>query len=476
MVSLAFVVSLAACGSPSGTLTTVQPTPDTTSVAAPAPSSDAPSPSPTPDPTPQPDPRLSTLDSLTFLDPAAFPRVVSTPIVTEVPQVSGETPSVDVLTGLNEQVSAQVAEWISAFQASTPDPTAHLTIGWHLLAAAGEYLGIELTSAITGPQASTNSVSYLTHTTDGTVLSCADVISEAGMDLITTMMSTHATGGPGTTAPALTVADIRSLTFAPTGELQLTVADGRGESRWQVDAATTPSVLTEAGAAVQQTIAAGTEFTLPRAPVDCSVEKCIALTFDDGPDEYTEALVNALVAKDAPATFFMLGLKVPRWPDVARLVVDSGFQVCTHAWSHYQLSKMTPDEVAWEINHSVDVIAETTGHRVDCFRPPYGEITPTIKSVSPFPIYLWNNDTEDWKNQNAAETLARALEAAVPGGIIIMHDTWPSTIEQIPQLVDELRALGYHLVTIDELFGGLDLQPGQVIRFREPPAEPAAQE
>lgn len=63
----------------------------------------------------------------------------------------------------------------------------------------------------------------------------------------------------------------------------------------------------------------------------------IALTFDDGPGEYTEELINCLVENNAKATFFMLGQNVEAYPEIAKELSDAGMELGNHSYSHPDL-------------------------------------------------------------------------------------------------------------------------------------------
>lgn len=66
---------------------------------------------------------------------------------------------------------------------------------------------------------------------------------------------------------------------------------------------------------------------------------------------------------------------------------------------------------------------------------------------------LWNVDSEDWKNKDAAATTALIMKQTKPGSIILMHDIWPSTAEALPSIISKLMAAGYTPVTLPELVG-----------------------
>ncbi|MCI9886915.1 polysaccharide deacetylase family protein [Micrococcales bacterium 31B] len=201
----------------------------------------------------------------------------------------------------------------------------------------------------------------------------------------------------------------------------------------------------------------------PAGGVDCSVSKCIALTFDDGPSKYTPGVLDTLKARNAKATFFVLGQAVERNPGTARRIVNEGSEIAVHTWNHPQLSKIGAAKVEWQLTSTRDAIQRATGVTPAWMRPPYGDIGGSARQATArvgYPVALWNVDTLDWQNRSAATTKRRALAGAKPGAIILMHDIHPYAPQMLPELIDELHDRGYHLVTMSELMRGKHVQPG----------------
>src|SRR5699024_11425422 len=80
-------------------------------------------------------------------------------------------------------------------------------------------------------------------------------------------------------------------------------------------------------------------------PPDCTKVDCVALTFDDGPGEHTDRLLDILGEHDAKATFYLLGSQVDEYKDeVKRMVVD-GHEIGSHSWEHDDLTTLSTDEI-----------------------------------------------------------------------------------------------------------------------------------
>jgi peptidoglycan/xylan/chitin deacetylase (PgdA/CDA1 family) len=207
----------------------------------------------------------------------------------------------------------------------------------------------------------------------------------------------------------------------------------------------------------------GTAAVPPAAPqpvgrVDCSVVRCVALTFDDGPNAGTTLqIVNTLTERQIPATFFMLSSMAQANPAVVRkIAANPRFEIASHTVSHPNLTKLSASAVAMQVTSANSTLSELSGRTITLFRPPYGNhnaaVDAVVRSVGQA-VIIWDVDTEDWKNRNAATTTARAVSGARSGSIILLHDIHASTAAAVPGIIDQLRARGYVFVTVSELLG-----------------------
>ncbi|UKJ64230.1 polysaccharide deacetylase family protein [Cellulosimicrobium cellulans] len=188
--------------------------------------------------------------------------------------------------------------------------------------------------------------------------------------------------------------------------------------------------------------------------VDCTVDRCVALTFDDGPGADTERLLKTLAEKHVTATFFLVGTNVEKRPDVVRDTAAAGHLLANHTWDHPQLTTLDDDEVRAELERTQEAITAASGETPTFLRPPYGDVDDRVRSVATrtgLQVILWNLDTLDWKTKDAAETRRRTVEGARPGSVVLMHDIHATTVDAVPGIIDDLRAQGYVLVTVDLL-------------------------
>lgn len=205
--------------------------------------------------------------------------------------------------------------------------------------------------------------------------------------------------------------------------------------------------------------------TLTRPPVDCTKEKCVALTFDDGPGPDTPKLLDTLKAENVPATFLLVGKSVATYPDTVAREFREGHALGVHTWNHPQLTKLSDDKIVNEITSTADAIKKAAPDaQVTFTRPPYGAFNPRVISVLKslnHATVIWDVDTLDWKHRDPNAVLSQVQKQTKPGSIILMHDIHPTSVQAVPEIIKYLRSQGFTLVTVPELFGG-SLTPGKI--------------
>ena len=99
----------------------------------------------------------------------------------------------------------------------------------------------------------------------------------------------------------------------------------------------------------------------------------IALTFDDGPNPRTTPIIlEELRKRKIKATFFLVGEKVEKHPELAKRIVEEGHDIGNHSYTHINLANLDKQGVKKEIEFTQGIIKKTTGKRPVLFRPPYG--------------------------------------------------------------------------------------------------------
>lgn len=181
----------------------------------------------------------------------------------------------------------------------------------------------------------------------------------------------------------------------------------------------------------------------------------IALTFDDGPNPGTPAMLDALESAHAPATFFVVGVPSSAAPDVVRRMAADGDEVEDHSYSHPNLDEALPNHIREEILRDAVIVRALAGRWPEFFRPPGGDANPQVLKVARecgMTGAFWTVDALSAEDTGSGANVTKLVVShARPGAIILMHNGTPSTTAAIPSLVRELRARGYKLVTLREL-------------------------
>lgn len=189
--------------------------------------------------------------------------------------------------------------------------------------------------------------------------------------------------------------------------------------------------------------------------------RAIALTFDDGPSEGTNQLLDILKRFDTPATFFACGMNVGRRPEVVRATAAAGHEVGNHTYSHPALYLRSQTYIHDELNAAQSIIAETTGVTPSLFRAPFGarwfglreaQLRLNLLGV------MWTVLGLDWKLPAGAIT-RRILRRTENGAIICLHDgrgidrnpDISQTLEAVEILIPALKARGFIFETVSQL-------------------------
>lgn len=194
---------------------------------------------------------------------------------------------------------------------------------------------------------------------------------------------------------------------------------------------------------------------------DCTVEKCVALTFDDGPGKFTDKLLDELAEAKAPATFFMVGQNIAKYPDTVKRMVAEGHELGSHTWDHADITTLTKEKIEHEVQWTDEALEKASGHKATVLRPPYGSHGAVYDRLIPYPLMLWDVDTLDWKHHDPVKTVDIAMKEVKPGSVILMHDIHESSVQAVPDLVSKLTDAGYRLATIEQLFAGTEFLPGK---------------
>ena len=189
--------------------------------------------------------------------------------------------------------------------------------------------------------------------------------------------------------------------------------------------------------------------------------KMIALTFDDGPGEYTEELLDCVEQNGVKVTFFMLGQNVEGYESTVQRMVSLGCEIGNHTWDHPEqtLPNMDMDSVVQEFQKTDDALIQACGQASTVCRAPYGAITEEQINAVGKPFFMWSTDSLDWKLMDASADYDSIMGDSTlgDGSIILMHDIHEPSVKCAEKLIPDLVAQGYKLVTVSELAAAKDV-------------------
>jgi peptidoglycan/xylan/chitin deacetylase (PgdA/CDA1 family) len=195
-------------------------------------------------------------------------------------------------------------------------------------------------------------------------------------------------------------------------------------------------------------------------------DKVVAVTFDDGPAQWTPQILDLLARYEAQSTFFVIGEHVEQRPEIVRQTVAAGHELGNHTFTHPRLTE-TPDEVIrTELRRTNDAVEAVAACRPRFFRPPFlarDERVDRIAAELGFEaVVLFSVFSLDWRLESSTAIADNVLREVGPGAIAGLHDGRPAraenatlsrqpTVEALERILGSLAADGYRMVTVSQL-------------------------
>ena len=200
-----------------------------------------------------------------------------------------------------------------------------------------------------------------------------------------------------------------------------------------------------------------------RIPCRIPRDDAAALTFDDGPHpEGTPAVLDALDAAGAKATFFLVGEQVERRPELAREIAARGHAVALHGYRHRLVWRRTRRGLADDLDRAAALIAEAAGVAPLYYRAPYGVFSGASLALARqrgwIPL-LWSRWGRDWERRATGEAVARRASGRLAGGdVVLLHDadyyssagSWRSTVDALPAILEAGSSLGLSWIPLTQ--------------------------
>lgn len=179
-------------------------------------------------------------------------------------------------------------------------------------------------------------------------------------------------------------------------------------------------------------------------------KKYVALSFDDGPGEYTKYFLDKLKEKNVKTTFFVLGQKVPGREDVLKQMVNDGHDIGNHSYNHANFGLLKKEDALGNIELADVKIKDAIGFVPKYLRPPYGVRNYKAEEASGKTVILWNYDPLDWKLRDVEKVKEEILKMP-ENALAVMHDIHKTTVDAVIEAIDEKRKDGFEFVTVTEL-------------------------
>lgn len=190
-------------------------------------------------------------------------------------------------------------------------------------------------------------------------------------------------------------------------------------------------------------------------PIECAKKACVALTFDDGPEEpFTSQLLDVLHSKQVAASFFVVGFKAAAQPTLIKRIYLEGHDVENHSWDHADFTKLTPERIKEEVQQTQDAIMAAGIPAPTMFRPPYGKRNSTMMSEVDLAMLLWDVDPKDWGEVEVNKLVEQVITSVRSGSIVVMHANHQITVTAMPAIIDGLHQKGYQIIPLSQMLPG----------------------
>ena len=200
-----------------------------------------------------------------------------------------------------------------------------------------------------------------------------------------------------------------------------------------------------------------------RLPAAAAARNEIALTIDDGPDPVVTPQVLALLDRHAVrATFFCVGEKAARYPDLCREIARRGHAVENHSQHHrHHFALLGRAGLMRELQAAQDTLAAIAGRRPAFFRAPAGLRNPFLDPVLArlgLRLVSWSARAYDTRTGDAGRVESRLLRGLRPGAILLLHDGnaartpegVPVILAALPAVLDAAGTAGLRFVTLQQ--------------------------
>lgn len=183
-------------------------------------------------------------------------------------------------------------------------------------------------------------------------------------------------------------------------------------------------------------------------------EKRLALTIDDGPSNYTWAILDLLKKHQVHATFFFIGINTKNHYKVVQRALEEGHEVANHSWNHPLLTKLKAATQAKQVTAQQARLTEITEQTPHWFRPPYGGFNRSTLNVAKdlgCAVVMWSIDPKDWSSNSSRASILRNCLRAKAGDVVLLHEK-ERTLNLLGDLIEGWKKKGLNPGSMGELF------------------------
>lgn len=191
-------------------------------------------------------------------------------------------------------------------------------------------------------------------------------------------------------------------------------------------------------------------------------EKLVALTFDDGPSQYTEKILDVLEKADVKASFFWQGKNLAGYVEVIKRSILAGHTIANHSWNHPHSAGYST-QVLWQqqvLRTNIEM-ESLFGFTPRFYRPPYGEVSDEqveFLEEKGMKVMLWSVDSRDWnpETNSIKHIQSEIINHQHEEMITLMHDSGgnrQNTVDALPSIIEHYKNQGYHFVNLQTLLG-----------------------
>ncbi len=183
--------------------------------------------------------------------------------------------------------------------------------------------------------------------------------------------------------------------------------------------------------------------------------KEVALTFDDGPTEFTPKFLDLLKEHEIKATFFCIGKQIEKYPETFQRIIAEGHTIGNHTFSHSNSTGfLSTLKMMAEIESCDEVMKNVGNIQTNLYRPPFGVTNPSIAKAikrTHKTSIGWNVRSLDTIIDDEKKIYRRVTKGLKKGSIILLHDTSEKTYRVLADLLVFLADKNTQLLQLIQL-------------------------